>query len=495
MILKRSTLILLGLALVLGVGFFALNLGLLQNSNPGEVDNHKLLQLDPNAVTRIAISGADGHFDLERSSADNWQLVKPIETAAEAVTVQNLLNTLAEASATTVEPSQSNSDQYGLRSPRETLKLTLTDRSVRTVKIGAATFDAAGLYAQVDNETIAIIPQSLQPRLAPSLFALRDKTLTAWPVNQLEVLTVKTADTTLKLTRTKGNWQIREPQLLSPGQEELTDFLNQLSLLQANGFVAETKADLSGYGLQPPQLSIEGTLATNQPLLQLSVGEPLPNDPSSVYATSSSTPAIATLPAATVKTWPTTLFALRDKTLGEIDPTLVGKVKIVTTEPERKYTLTRKHRESDVEPTDVEAGDSAASEVNSETRGTPAADAWLWNDRTVRMAGFFNTLREVRVQEFLPADGVEANRVLQRPTLAITLFPREGIAGDPLEIALAVASEQLYARSSQQTDVMVLEPSVLKSLQEAIAQIDPADSETTPPQERVDSPSEKSPPE
>lgn len=154
--LQRSTLILVGLALVLGAGVILSESqwfkSLKSKTNPGVEDTQStILNFSEAEVKAIALEQGQETLRLERQTDDTWRLTQPTQGLAEAGAVAFLLsrlNTDRPLQRVTMQPDQAS--DFGFTQPTGTVTLTLGDDRRHTLILGGPDFSGSAYYAVVD---------------------------------------------------------------------------------------------------------------------------------------------------------------------------------------------------------------------------------------------------------------------------------------------------------------------------------------------------------
>lgn len=154
--LQRTTLILVGLALLLGAGVILSESqwfkSLKSKANPELEDTQSpILTFSEGEVQAITLKRGEGTLSLERQADDSWRLTRPIQSGAEAGAVAFLLsrlNTDRPLQRVTMQPDQAA--DFGFTEPMGTVTLTLGDDRRHTLILGGPDFSGSAYYAVVD---------------------------------------------------------------------------------------------------------------------------------------------------------------------------------------------------------------------------------------------------------------------------------------------------------------------------------------------------------
>ncbi len=187
---QRSTLILVGLALLLGAGVILSESqwvkSLKTTTNPGtEETPSPILTFSEDEVQAIALERGEESLSLERQPDDTWRLTAPIQGQAEAGAVAFLLSRLnTDRPMQTVTMPPEETPDFGFTQPTGSVTLTLADDRRHTLILGGPDFSGRAYYAVVD-------PPSWPPQAGGE----------SYPV------LVVNADVATALQRPLGEWQ------------------------------------------------------------------------------------------------------------------------------------------------------------------------------------------------------------------------------------------------------------------------------------------------
>lgn len=249
-------------------------------------------------VGRLEVLHGDQAMAFERQSGGHWQIVKPIDAAADPAMVENLIRNLIDLSrspdvGTITEPGRS----YGLEPPTAVIRVVGTRSSQSkagaeidaALEIGASRRGARFVRPRGEDGIEAVDGKLLTVIDLP-LADWREKVLLPVPTFQVVDLSVRGADSAYGAARSRtGRWVLREPVAAPADGLKIENILAGLSSLRVSGgkagYVADDVRDLGKYGLDPPELTV--TLKTAGPHdnpVVLEFGKPVAEHPERVYA-------------------------------------------------------------------------------------------------------------------------------------------------------------------------------------------------------------------
>lgn len=453
---KRTTWILLGLAVACLLGYFLLD-NIQQLRQEQQAERARLFHFATDTIARIEIrqqkegepvrgSGAEYlEILLERNPEEEgsrWRIVSPIQSAALDFPIEQLLNTFSRLTPQITLEGVTDLAAFGLDQPRHQIALFPKEGDPYRLAIGNDNFDGSGFYAQPEGGQVVLLSSAQKGSLLPSLLALRDKTLLRFDTAEVKALQVQLAEAepeVVRLQRQDDTWQIVQPRELPADEINVNRLLNTLARLQAVEFPAETQTDLAPYGLEQPSARLTVELEGGK-TLKVALGS---EKDGQVYVITSEHPAVATLLTSTADILRSDLEELRDHRIARLNANQVGQVTLES--QGEKVTLT---------PRPSEKGSLELRWENPEQPGQP-----------VDLSSLFSSLNAARAKEFVEQADAEAQRVLSDPDLRLTFEPKPDAEQDPLALSLASSGLRAYVQSSRQPDIAVIELSTFNSLE------------------------------
>ncbi len=458
---KRTTLILLGLAVACILGYFLLD-NAQQLRQQAEAERAKLFHVQTDTIARIEIQqerpNEPERIVLERvpdTDPAQWQILSPIQSAALDFPISNLLVTFSRLTPEiTLEGSLDNPEDlaaFGLDSPKQQITLIPQEGDPYQLSMGNDNFDGSGFYARANGGEVVLIASAQKGSLLPSLLALRDKTLLSFDSADVESFQVRLVDADpeqFRIERQGNGWQIVDPRVLPADDVNVNRLLNTLARLQAVEFPAETQADLAPYGLDKPsaqftlRLATEGspTESSREPITVALGAE---NNNQQVYVITSQNPAVATLLTSTADILRSDLEDLRDHRIARLNANQIAEI-----------TLESEGEEITLQPLPAESGSPGIRWENPDQPG-----------QAQELTSIFSTLNSARASEFLQEDPEAQKTVKEDPTLRLTFRPKPDSGQDPLTLSLAPSGLRAYVQSSYQPDIAVIDLSTFNTLE------------------------------
>jgi Domain of unknown function (DUF4340) len=161
--LQRSTLALLGIAVVLATSILIFESQKAQKSTSetasatdptgmvaDKAKGEKVVSFLEEDVQSLTIQRVDTTLSFTKDSAGLWQMNAPQKAPAEPAAIAFLLDILtSDPAIQTLEATAADLAGFGLTSPKATLTLTLADGSTHTLAVGDTDFTGDSRYVQV----------------------------------------------------------------------------------------------------------------------------------------------------------------------------------------------------------------------------------------------------------------------------------------------------------------------------------------------------------
>lgn len=169
---KNTTWILLGIAIILGIGVYVYELQINPQQKQIEATKKQLFTFDENEIKALTIETEYQTYKFEKTTDENqpWQMKEPQDTVANDAVISfltNLLVTNESERSLTVPKNQKT--EYGLDKPLGTITIELDNKKQHKIILGKPNFQGEFLYAQIDPSsssqeeiTINLVPKNFQ---------------------------------------------------------------------------------------------------------------------------------------------------------------------------------------------------------------------------------------------------------------------------------------------------------------------------------------------
>ena len=174
----------------------------------------KIVQLEKDKIVKIGLETPDhGKVEIQKPGND-WVITEPIRTKADKFAVDNLLASIADASAEKVIMEKDVKwDDYGLDKPDFTVDVSTADKKAE-IFFGAANPSKTSYYARVDNDPrLLLVADTLKISLNKSVFDMRDKSVVGIAPEDLERVVVSRKGKQIELKREGADkWMMTAPE-------------------------------------------------------------------------------------------------------------------------------------------------------------------------------------------------------------------------------------------------------------------------------------------
>lgn len=360
-----------------------------------------LIEVAPDDVTGLTLTYGDREIALaERDGA--WRLTKPVDAAADPLTVKNLIRAIAEAEVKkTIDDPPQDLLPFGLAPPFVTIVLTTRDgAALPAIKVGKTTAVSASTYVQrADRPAIYLTASSFRTGVDKQPKDLRDKTIVAFNDADVTALTLRgegDSGGAVELAKKNGEWWIEQPAAYRADNNAVRALLSTIRNLRATDFANDNPApaDLAADGLAPPQRQLVLHLGADR-TVTLDVGRPTEQG---LYVKAGDRPTVFVVGKWVASDLGKGVNELRDKTLLTFDPTAAGSI-AVTRADGANFTLASKDGAWSLTAAEAPTNPAAAtafvgalsrlagSQVLAESAPDPAAYGLAAPAITVRVTG------------------------------------------------------------------------------------------------------------
>ncbi len=307
--MKKSTLILLAVVVVLGIVAYSLS----RRPASDELRRRRaqlLPELEADDAVTLIIESDGARIVCRRREEGDWAIAEPFSTRAESWQVQRIVDRLARAqrvwSIPASEVEEAELADYGLEPPRRRVTVSTEgeEAGTRAVRIGKPTGAADSVYAMVEQEgSVCAIEQSAAEATDVTLAELRSKRLAErMSVMDLQELSMAAAEADgesgfeVECVKTDGRWEVVSPFHDLADEDEVRTVTEELygHRIEETDFVEDVPTDLAAYGLDEPELRL--TLSDGERTQELIFGRRTEGEATTCYAMNRGEPAVISVP-------------------------------------------------------------------------------------------------------------------------------------------------------------------------------------------------------
>lgn len=322
----KTTLILLGVAIILGIGILLLE-KFVPSTEERDKKSARLVDINTGDITKIEIRKKDEfHLIATKEPDKDWQLIQPVKTKADQSVFDSVLwefgytDKIDEIKPEATEVLDLVS--YGLVTPTITATFYTKDKTYQ-LKIGKKIPMGSGVYIQLGGDsTVFIVEPVLLEVFDKSLYDFREKKVFDFDLSQVRNIKLDKPDSVIELEKRDDNWYLVKPFAYKGLQSAVTMILRELLDLKAEAFISDEATDLEPYGLVIPQLKVGLTLYKDgQPQLErvLLIGAIDKDDPEKLYATCQGTNTVMVINQGSFDALNVTTNELRSNKLFELE--------------------------------------------------------------------------------------------------------------------------------------------------------------------------------
>ena len=291
----RSTLILF--AVLVGLVAYIYFVESAKPTTPaGEEAKQKVFSVTADKIAEIAVKPASGDPTVLQKADGSWQIVQPIQSAADDSEVSGLTSNLASLEIQrVVDDNPRDLKQYGLAQPRVDVGFKAAgDKGERHLLIGDKTATGGDLYAKLQNEKrVFLISAYLDSTFNKSAFDLRDKSVLKFDRNKVDSVALASLDKDVQLAKRGEDWSLTKPVQAPADYGTVEGLIGRLQTAQMKSLAAADPKDLKEYGLDKPELS--ATLGAGSARATLEIGKKTADG--TLYARDTSRPMVFTVEA------------------------------------------------------------------------------------------------------------------------------------------------------------------------------------------------------
>lgn len=318
----RSTLVLL--LLLVGLGAYVYWVEVPKSEE--EAKKKTLFEFKADDVTEVSLVYADSEIVLKKAGED-WRLIKPLDTAADATTVKNLINAIAEAEVKKTFDDAANLAQYGLDPPFAKVTVKLKDKDLPTVLVGKSTPVGFSAYVKrVDEPKVVLTTAAFRSGMDKKVKDLRDKTLLNFADKDVQKIEIHGEGKDLALVQKDDRWSIERPGKYAADAATMRTFLSTLRSMRAVDFAADQPTDLGSYGLDKPRLKVSLYLGKDNAEKDILIGKDAENK--QLYVQGSGQPTVYVVSDWILRDLNKGINDFRDKTLLAFDRDKIASVDV-----------------------------------------------------------------------------------------------------------------------------------------------------------------------
>lgn len=442
--IKKSTLIVLVCAALLIGGVYFFQWRSSKTEKPPE-DTSKLafsVQADEITSLTIAHPGKADRPAIELANrSSNWNILQPLDTAADSSAVHGITDGLASARISQTESGTPDRlKAYGLDSPKVELDFQVKSGAKHKIVMGDKDFTGSSVYAVIDGaKTVSLLPVSLLDSTDKSVDDLRDKNVLHLDSGKVASFELKNSSGVMAASKQnvkdQSQWNFSRPFGVRADTDSVTSLFSALANGKYTKVESEKAENLAKYGLTNPAITFTAVDDAGHKQ-SLQVGK---KEGDGYLARDESRPTIFVVNSDLYKKLTQTFGDLRDKNLAHVTEDEVSRIELH--DSNATMAIARKPG-SDLDWT---------LESPADVKGKTAA---VWK--------IFSPLSSAKAEEIIDHPSAEIAAKLSKPALQLDLTQK---SGTKLTIKISAASgDFVYGQTSTSPSVYKLKKSVLTDL-------------------------------
>jgi hypothetical protein len=329
--IKKSTLIVLLLAIIVGVAayYFDWKRGQKEAANTPADSAKPAFSLKADDISALTISYPTDpksqpiHFEKQNEA---WQITAPLQTGADDPSLQGILQQLASVRVAQTEPGTPDRLKvFGLDTPALTLDFQMKNGAKHSLRLGKKDFTGVSVYAIVDDaKDVALLPESLLISADKPLQDLRDHSVLHFVTDDVKSFGLKNSSGELAAAKDHDVWKFTKPAGTPGDGDAINALLSAVANAKTSTIVSETPENLPKYGLASPPISFSVADAKGE-IATLLVGK---KEGDEYFARDAARPTIFSINQGLYKKLAENFGDLRDKKLAHFDPATITHAEI-----------------------------------------------------------------------------------------------------------------------------------------------------------------------
>lgn len=253
-----------------------------------DVRDKTVLAFEPTQITQATFTIRNSETDVPREIVldqenDQWAITAPAAFKADTAKMGSMLSKIKSSQIQEfVAETPKDLTQYGLEQPRAQLTLTVgEDNAQKTLLLGNANEAETGIYAtHAAASAVFLVPPDIFEEFPKGVNDLRDTTLFSYnndDVRQIELIADGEEPLVLEQIApttedTESLWNIVHPHTYEAITSKVRSWLWDAQNVTVEQFVTDEPANMSLYGLDPPQAALKIWLAEQEAPQELLLG-------------------------------------------------------------------------------------------------------------------------------------------------------------------------------------------------------------------------------
>jgi hypothetical protein len=282
------------------------------------------------AIESIALPSSDGAVIRFERREGRWQIVEPIDFAADSFAADGVASALADLKSESLIDDPRPHEVYGLDAEGGEIRFRAGGVE-RVLRLGDDTPLGSNSYVAVDGSTdVYTVTTTQLGSLRKDLEELRDKRIANFDHNAVLRFTASWPDGRVAVERSEQGWQLTAPVQGSADDSTVDGLLSDLSFLRATGFVDDPTPEAVA-GFERPEFAVEIELKIEnegEDLAPLSIAFGGLDEAGTDQLVRAAAQSLYAIPASRLEDFPRTLVEYRDRQLAKFSSLDVERIEM-----------------------------------------------------------------------------------------------------------------------------------------------------------------------
>jgi hypothetical protein len=341
-----STLILAGLAVLLGGYVYFIDLPKAEREKQEETEARRLVDFkrDDVKAVELPLEGGGRARLVREGTPPAWKLVEPLQYGVDESTISGILNGVERLEKEFEMDAPSDPGRLGL-DDAQSLKIEPDEGEPLVLTLGSDTPVGGQRYVRFAGRRSGIygVRKAQTEGLTTNLFKLRDKAITRLDPETVQGIEVRSASGVIARAErvagsgeagTAGGWKLQEPIQEKGDAEQLQRLAQSLYFARATAFVDQPES-LETYGLKSPEVEVALRTASATERFKLGRAE------GKFYVQVDDRTPIFEVPERLQADVPRELFAYRDKRVLTLPERTADRVELLFPRDGEQYVFVR----------------------------------------------------------------------------------------------------------------------------------------------------------
>jgi hypothetical protein len=217
----------------------------------------KVFTVESDKIEEIDVKAASGDRTVLKKAGGAWSIAEPVAARADESEVTGLVTNLASLEIQrVVDENPADLAQFGLAKPRVEVAFKKSGAAgIERLLLGDKNATGGEIYAKLAAaKRVFLVSSFLESTFDKGTFALRDKTILAFPRDKVDALEIVSEDLRLAFAKRGDRWVLDGPEAVRIDPAQVEGAVGRLQTLTMKSIAAADVADtdLAKYGLDRP---------------------------------------------------------------------------------------------------------------------------------------------------------------------------------------------------------------------------------------------------